>query len=89
MALAGDYQIWFFECLDALDEASWSVAQKFTKTPEKKYMNFNRKNYNLAIQVKIAQIYQTQVRGLDMEIVGNKKTKFTMRKLQSGKKIQN
>ena len=43
MALAGDYQIWFFECLDALDIASWSVAQKFTKTPEKKYMNFNRK----------------------------------------------
>ena len=35
MALAGDYQIWFFECLDALDEASWSVAQKITKTPEK------------------------------------------------------
>ena len=41
MALAGDYQIWFFECLlDALDEASWSVAQKFTKTPEKKKYEF-------------------------------------------------
>ena len=49
-------------------------------------MNFNRKNYNLAIQVKIAQISHTQVRGLEMEILGSKKTKFTMRKLQSGKK---
>ena len=49
-------------------------------------MNFNRKNYNLAIQVKIAQISQTQVRGLEMEIVGSKKTKFCNEKIAKREK---